>query len=184
MGGIFLWNGPERERKGKNGRLLMNSIMPVCHLRSNDNYDAMVWSYPSKSNGVYLNEKNRLMTRTEARRRSLFICLPGLISIRIFLSLSWRGHKVRIFCAYRRALTHKAFVRRVDHHFKERMQSWMWLSTNGRYAIRSDRWSITAEKTWGRKTGIIRPVPFFRFRVWSGTVLAWIPWWQSHRLCQ
>lgn len=42
MGGIFLWNGPVRERKGKNGRLLMNSIMPVCHLRSNGNYDAMV----------------------------------------------------------------------------------------------------------------------------------------------
>lgn len=172
--------GAKSERK--NGRLLMNSIMRVCRLRSNGNRDVMVWNNPSKSKGAYLHEKNRWMTRTEAWRRSLLVCLPRLISIRIFLYLSWRGHNVRIFCAYRRALSHKANVSRVDHHFKERMQSWMWLSTNGRYAIRLNRWSIMAGKIWNRKSGIIRPVRFFRFRVRLETVSAGIPGWQPHRL--
>lgn len=133
---------------------------------------------------IHLNQKVRICVKNPVqwwepkREEEVYsYVFPKLISIRIFLSLSWPGHIVRIFCAYRRALSLKAFVPRVDHHFKERMQSWMWLSTNGRYVIRSNRWSIMAGKTWNRKTGITRSILFSRFLVRSVTVSAGIPGW-------
>ena len=88
--------------------------------------------------------------------------------------LSWNGHKIRLFSSYRRALTHKAFVLQIDHHFKERILSWMWLLTIGKFVKRSHSWSITAREAGNRITGIILLIPVFGFPVWSKKVLAGI----------